>query len=147
MEPSGGAVPATPAVPRVSSLALVGIAGIALVVIAGIFGYILFVSGMRFDSQLWWIGFVSFVFAAAFYFTQAGVQNRTIPRSLAGAFFVIGAGSFYASLATNPDAPLVKLLWMVVLSVFLVAVLVGMYWHARSEERDAARKAQRRVTP
>ena len=132
---------------KVSSLALLGIAVIAVVVLVAIYGYILFVTTMAFHSKLWWMGLVSFIFAAIFYLLSAATKDRTIMRSASAAFFLIGAGGFYGSLFLNNDSEFSKLVWLVILSILVVLILVGIVYMARTEERDAARKAQRRLTP
>jgi FtsH-binding integral membrane protein len=133
--------------PKLSSVVLLAIAAIAVIVIAAIFGYILFFSGQPLTSQLWWMGFSGLIFALVFYFVYAATNDRRISRPLAGAFFVIGVGSYYGSLFTNGDTSIGKLLWMVLLSILVVIVLATIFWMSRQTERDAIRKNQRRLTP
>ena len=134
--------------PRLSSLALYGIAGIAVIAIAAIFGFILFVSGLTFTSQLWWMGVCGLIFALIFYMVYASTHNRTVAFPLAGAFFVIGIASFYGSVFVNANETSGgKLLWGLVISVFAIIVLVTIFYMTRQGERDAIRKSQRRVTP
>ncbi len=141
------AASSTVATPKLSSVALYAIAGIAIVVIASIFGFILFLSGMVLSARLWWMGVCGYVFSLIFYLVFAATEDRKVSRPLAGAFYVIGAGSFYGAIATNTDTSFGKLAWMIVLSVFVVVVLYLIFRMAREGERDAVRKSRRRVTP
>lgn len=138
----------TIAAPKLSSLALYAIAAIAVIAIAAIFGFILFASGLSFTSKLWWMGVCGLVFALIFYMVYASTHNRMVAFPLAGAFFVIGIGSFYGSVFVN-DAETSggKLLWGLVISIFVVIVLLTVFYMARQSERDAIRKGQRKVTP
>jgi len=135
------------AAPRLSSVILIAIGAIAVIVIAAIFGYILFLSGMGFSAQLWWMGLSSGIFAVAFYVVYAGTRDKRFSRPLAAAFFVISVGSFYAAVFTNQDSPLLKVIWLVLLSILVVGALVGLFVLIRDAERDAMRKSQRRITP
>jgi len=146
MEPSAPASPPIQ-VPKLSTFALAAIAGIAVLVIASVFGFILFVSGMILSAQLWWMGFCSLIFALVFFFVYASTEEKKIIRPLTGAFFVIGVGSYYGAIFTNGASGLVQVLWIVLLSVFVVVVLFAIFWSSRETERDAIRKSQRKVTP
>src|SRR3989304_9682659 len=117
MEPSAPASPPIQ-VPKLSTFALAAIAGIAVLVIASVFGFILFASGMILSAQLWWMGFCSLIFALVFFFVYASTEEKKIIRPLAGAFFVIGVGSYYGAVFTNDATGLVQVLWIVLLSVF-----------------------------
>ena len=130
---------------KLSAVALLGIAVIGDVVLASIFAYILAIATMPIDSRLWWMGLVSFLFALPFYLLYAGTGDRRIVRSLAGGFFLLGAGSFYGSIFLNSDSALIKLIWLVILSVVVVGVLGGILKMARDAEADAARLARRKV--
>jgi len=147
MDTSAPPAPGGPAVPKLSTVILLGIAGIGAIVLAAIFGYILVIAVMADHSRLWWMGLVSFVFALIFYLLSAATRDPTVLRPLAGAFFLIGAGGFYGSLFLNPDTQFGKLVWLILLSLVVVGVLVGMLYMARDREKEAARKAQRRVVP
>jgi len=134
--------------PKISSLALLAIAGIAVIAIAAIFGFILFASGLSFTSQLWWMGLCGLIFALIFYMVYASTHNRSVAFPLAGAFFVIGIGSFYGSIFVDANqSSLGKLVLSVLLSVFVLIVLVTIFYQSRRAEADAIRKSQRRVTP
>lgn len=136
------------AAPKISSLALYAIAGIAVIAIAAIFGFILFASGLSFTSQLWWMGLCGLVFSLLFYMVYASTHNRTITFPLAGAFYVIGVGSFYGSILVDPaQTTLGKLVLCVILSVFVLIILTTIFYMSRQGERDAVRKSQRKVTP
>ena len=138
----------TIAAPKISSLALYAIAGIAVIAIAAIFGFILFASNLSFTSQLWWMGLCGLVFAFLFYMVYASTHNRSVAFPLAGAFFVIGVGSFYGSIFVNAnESGLGKLVLSVILSVFVLIVLLTIFYQARRGEADAIRKSQRRITP
>jgi predicted neutral ceramidase superfamily lipid hydrolase len=132
---------------RLSSVVLLAIAAIGTFVLAAIYGYILTVLSADLDTRLWWIGFVSTIFAVAFYLLYAATADRRVLRPLSGAFFVISVGGFYASIFTNQDAEFTKLVWAIVLSILVVAALVGIYVMSREGEADAVRHAQRRLTP
>jgi len=67
-------------------------------------------------------------------------------RPLAGAFFLISAGSFYGSILTAPEDGL-RFVWFVILSILVVAALGGIFVMARQGEADRVRRAQRRVIP
>jgi uncharacterized membrane protein len=139
--------PAIP-VPKISSLALYAIAAIGVIAIGGVFGYILFASGLSFTSQLWWMGVCGLIFSLLFYMVYASTHNRTITFPLAGAFFVIGVGSFYGSILVDENqGGLGKLVLSVILSIFVVIILGTIYYMSRQSERDAVRKSQRKVTP
>ncbi len=134
--------------PKMSALALYAIAGIAVIAIAAIFGFILFASGLSFTSQLWWMGVCGLLFALIFYMVYASTHNRSVAFPLAGAFFVIGIGSFYGSVFVNANETSGgKLLWGLVISVFTIIVLVTIFYMSRQGERDKIRKSQRKVTP
>ncbi len=150
--PASSIPPAAPAAapePRLklSKVVLYAILAIAVVVIAAIFGFILiYVAGLT--HQLWWMGLVGLIFALVFYWIFAATHNRSIVMPLAGAFFVIGIGSFYGSIATDPGSDaLGKLVLMVIESIFVVIVLATIYIMARQGESDKVRKSQRKVTP
>ncbi len=138
---------AKPAAITLSSLALAGIAGVGTLVLSSIFTYILFVAPLAFDGRLWWIGFASGVFALAFFAVYAATHDRRVVRPLTGGFFLLSVVGFYGSIYANPDSQSTKLIWIVVLSILVAIPLVGMYVMARQEEADAARRAQRKVTP
>ncbi len=149
--PASSMPPAAPAAaePRLklSKVVLYAMLAIAVVVIAAIFGFILvYVGGLT--HQLWWMGLTSLIFALIWYVVYMGSHNRTIAYPLAAAFFVIGMGSFYGSIATDPvsDA-LNKLILMVLESIFLVIVLTAIWTMSRQSEEDRVRKSQRKVTP
>lgn len=147
MEPSPPP-PASPvAVPKLSSTALYAIVGISIAVIVAIFGAILLFYTGGLSNQLWLIGLCGLVFALLFYLVFAATHNRTIAGTMAGAFFVIGAGAFYGSIAVGTGDGANKLLWMVFLSVFVVIVLAVIFYMSSQGERDAIRKSQRKVTP
>ncbi len=150
MQPASPPPAPAPAIaaPRISSLALYAIAGIAVIAIAAIFGFILFLSGLTFTTQLWWMGICGLIFALVFYMVYASTHNRSIAFPLAGAFFVIGIGSFYGSIFVDANqSNFGKLALSVILSIFVVIVLVTIWYMARNTERDAVRKSQRKVTP
>lgn len=147
MDPSADSAPGGMAAPKVSTLALMGMALVGGVLLASIFAYILVLAPMAFDARLWWMGLASGVFALAFFFLYAGTRDRRVMRPLAAAFFVITAGSFYASIFSNPDPDATKVFWLVILSILVVVVLAAMFMMARDAERDAARRARRKVTP
>lgn len=134
--------------PKLSTTVLLAIAAIGVAVLAAVFGFILFVaSGLRIDERLWWTGLASMIFALGFFMLFAATNDRKIARPLAGGFFVIGAGSFYGSIFTGGASDVLKLAYMIVLSILVVIVLVATFVMARDAERDAIRKAQRRHIP
>ena len=140
--------PSGPALPKLSTTVLLAIAGIGVAVLAAVFGFILFIaSGLRIDERLWWTGFVSIFFALGFYLLFAATHDRRIARPLAGGFFLVAAGSFYGSIFTGGASDVLKLVYMIVLSILVVIVLVAIFVMARDAERDAIRKAQRRHVP
>src|SRR5712691_212543 len=98
MEPPQPPDPAGPAVPKLSTTVLFAMAAIGVIVLAAVFGYILFISGLPIDQRLWWTGLASMIFALGFFFLYGATHDRRIARPLAGAFFLIGAGSFYGSI-------------------------------------------------
>jgi cbb3-type cytochrome oxidase subunit 3 len=134
-------------VPKLSTVVLAAIAGIAVLVIASVFGFILFLSGMGLSSQLWWMGFCALIFALVFFFAYASTDEKKVIRPLAGAFFVIGVGSYYGAIFTNGDSQLLKVVWLVILSIFTVLVLFWIFWASREGERDTIRRSQRKLTP
>ncbi len=144
-------LPPAPAAPeprlKLSKVVLYAMLGIAVVVIAAIFGFILvYVVGLT--HQLWWMGLTSLLFAFIWYLVYMGSHNRTIAFPLSAAFFLIGMGSFYASIATDPVSdPLNKLILMVLESIFLVIVLTAIWTMSRQGEEERVRKSQRKVTP
>jgi len=143
------AAPAVGGAPKLklSTTVLFGIAAIGGILLASVFAYILVVAQMGFSARLWWMGFAGGIFAIAFYILQGVTGDRTILRPLAAAFFLIGAGGFYGAILTNTDSDSLKLIWIVILSILVVGVLAAMFYMSRDAERDAARKAQRKVTP
>ncbi len=147
--PASAAPPPAAREPRLklSKVVLYAMLAIAVVVIVAIFAFILlYVVG--FTNQLWWMGLTSLIFAFVWYLVYMGSHNRTIAFPLAAAFFVIGVGSFYGSIAADPvsDA-LNKLILMVIESIFVVVVLTAIWTMSRQSEEDKVRKSQRRVTP
>ncbi len=131
---------------KLSKIVLYAMLAIAVIVIAAIFGFILvYVAGLT--HQLWWMGFTSLIFAFIWYAVYMGSHNRTIAFPLAGAFFLIGMGSFYGSIAVDSTDALNKLILMVIESIFLVIVLVAIWTMSRQSEEDRVRKSQRKVTP
>lgn len=147
--PTSANPPAAPAAPRLklSKAVLWAMLAIAVVVIAAIFGFILvYVAGLT--HQLWWMGLVGLIFALVFYMIFAATHNRAIVMPLAAAFFVIGIGSFYGSIAADDSTDAFgKLILMVIESIFVVIVLTAIYMMARGSEQDKVRKSQRKVTP
>ncbi len=150
MQPASPPPAPAPAIapPKISSLALYAIAAIAVIAIAAIFGFILFLSGLTFTTQLWWMGICGLIFALVFYMVYASTHNRSVAFPLAGAFFVIGIGSFYGSIFVDSNqSDFGKLALSVILSIFVVIVLATIWYMARNAERDVVRKSQRKVTP
>lgn len=147
MQPSSPAAPPAMTVPKTSSVALIAIAAIAFVMLASIYGYILFISGLSLTAMLWWMGVVSLIFALAFFFVYAATANKRLMKPVTAAFFVIGAASFYGSILTTEGSGVLQLVWIVILSIFVIIVLFAIYWSSRSEERDAMRRSQRKLTP
>jgi len=147
MEPVPPPAPGGPAVPRLSTTVLFAIAGIGAIVLASIFGYILFIATLRLDERLWWVGFCSVLFSLAFFLLYAATHDRKIARPLAGAFFVIGAGSYYGSIFTGGSDQFAKLLFLVLLSILVIIALTAIFVMTRDAEHDAVRRAQRRHIP
>ena len=141
--PAGG-----PAIPKLSTTVLFAIAAIAIVVLAAVFGFILFVANIRnVDSRLWWTGFASMIFALGFFLLFAATHDRKIARPLAGGFFVVGAGSFHGSIFRGGASDVLKLVYLIVLSILVIVVLGAIFVMARDAEHEAVRKAQRRHIP
>jgi len=137
-----------PALPKLSTTVLLAIAAISVFILASIFGYILlFATTLRIDERLWWTGLASVIFSLAFFMLYAATHDRKIARPLAGGFFVVGAGSFYGSIFTGVTSDIVRLLYLIFLSVLVIIVLGAIFVMARDAERDAARKAQRKHIP
>jgi hypothetical protein len=147
MEPPHPPDPAGPAVPKLSTTVLFAMAAIGVIVLAAVFGYILFISGLPIDQRLWWTGLASMVFALGFFFLYGATHDRRIARPLAGAFFLIGAGSFYGSIFLGTASDFAKLVYLILLSTLVVIVLGGIFVMARDAEQDAIRKAQRKHIP
>ena len=147
MQPAAAPPASEPRAPKLSNLALWSIAAIAIIAMAGVFAYILFVSGLPFTTQLWWMGITGLILALAYYLVYAATGDRKITRPMAEALFVIGMGCFYGSVAVGPSDNLTKLIFFVLISILLVIVLVAIFMMARGAERDAIRKSQRRLTP
>jgi hypothetical protein len=147
MQPPSPPPAVPPALPKISTLALLGISAISFAILASIYGYILFISGLPLTAMLWWMGVVSLVFALAFFFAFAATDDKRVLKPVAAAFFLIGVGSFYGSIVTTPGAGLLQMIWIVILSVFVLVVLGWIYYSSRQEERDAIRRSQRRMTP
>ncbi len=141
--PTGG-----PAVPKLSTTVLLAIAAIGVALLVAVFGFILVVANIpNIDSRLWWTGFASMIFALGFFLLFAATHDRKIARPLAGAFFLIGAGSFYGSIFIGGASDVLKLVYMIVLSILVIVVLGAIFVMARDAEKDAVRKAQRRHIP
>lgn len=137
-----------PALPKLSTAVLLAIAAIGVILLAAIFGFILFVANIpNIDSRLWWTGFASMIFALGFYMLFAATHDRKIARPLAGGFFLISAGSFYGSIFTGGASDVLKLVYMIILSVLVIIVLGAIFVMSRDAEQDAIRKAQRRHIP
>ncbi len=110
-----------------------------------IFGYIATAPGWTTTARLWWIGFVGLVFAFVSFLVYAGTDAHPI-RLLAGGLFVIAVGSFYGAILLNPDQSL-SLVWLVLLSVFMLIILAFIFVMSRQREATAVRNAQRKLTP
>ena len=123
---------------------MIGIILAVAIIFIVIFGYILFLAPWTLTSRLWWTGFVGFVFAFIAYLIYAGTEAKPI-RLLAGGLFVIGVGSYYGAILTGDPSSV--LLWLVVLSVFVVIILAFVFVMARQGEATQARLARRRLTP
>ncbi len=137
-----------PALPKLSTSVLLAIAAISVFVLASIFGYILlFATTLRIDERLWWTGLASVIFSLAFFMVYATTRDRKIARPLAGGFFVVGAGSFYGSIFTGVTSDIVRLLYLIFLSVLVIIVLGAIFVMARDAEQDAVRKATRKHIP
>src|SRR5438876_10195486 len=147
MEPTLAPPPAGPNVPKLSTTVMVAMAALSAIVLAAIFAYILFVAVLRIDERLWWTGLCSMIFALGFFLLYAATHDRKIARPLAGAFFVIGAGSFYGSIFTGGSDQFAKLLYLILLSVLVIVALGAIFVMTRDAERDAVRRAQRRHIP
>lgn len=146
------APPAPPARPpglfKLSSTVLLAMAAISAIVLASIFAYILVLSpALRLDERLWWTGLASVIFSLAFFVLYAATRDRAVARPLAGGFFVVSAGSFYGSIFTGGAADLVKLLYLIFLSVLVLIVLGAIFVMARDAEQDAFRRARRKHIP
>jgi len=148
MEPTPMPPPGRPALPKLSTAVLLAIAVIGVVLLATVFGFILFIANIpNIDSRLWWTGFASMIFALGFYMLFAATHDRKIARPLAGGFFLISAGSFYGSIFTGGAGDVLKLVYMIILSVLVIIVLGAIFVMSRDAEKDAVRKAQRRHIP
>jgi peptidoglycan/LPS O-acetylase OafA/YrhL len=147
MQSSEPPAPRGPAVPTLSTTVLLAMAAIGVIVLAAIFGYILFVANLRIDERLWWTGLCSVIFALGFFFLYAATHDRKVARPLAGAFFVIGAGSFYGSIFTGGASDLAKLLYLILLSVLVMVALAAIFVMTRDAEQDAVRRSMRKHTP
>jgi hypothetical protein len=133
--------------PRLSTTVLIAMGALGAILLASIFGYILFVAQLRLDEQLWWTGLASAIFALGFFMLFAATHDRRIARPLAGAFFVISAGSFYGSIFTGDSESVAKLAYTVILSILVMIALGAIFMMARDSEQDAIRKARRRHIP
>ncbi len=139
------ATPAPTAPPvKTSTAAMVGMILAVAVIFIVIFGYILFLAPWELTARLWWTGFVGFVFAFIAYLIYAGTEAKPI-RLLAAGLFVIGVGSYYGAILTGD--PNSVLLWLVVLSVFVLIIFGFVFVMARQGEATQARLARRRLTP
>ncbi len=147
MDPTPVPAPGAPDVPRLSSTVLFAMGAIATVVLAAIFAFILFVATLRIDERLWWTGLCSMIFALGFFFLYASTHDRRMARPLAGAFFVIGAGSLYGSIFTGGSSDLAKLAYLILLSILVMIVLAAIFVMSRDAEQDAVRRAMRKHTP
>jgi len=132
---------------RLSWFALVAMAAIGAGALAAIFAYIFLVLTIPFDGRLWWAGLAAWGLALAFHLVSAAEGDRRVSHRLAGGFFLVGAGCFYGSIAGNADPVGTKLVWLVVLSVIVVALLAAIFVMARGSEADAERHAKRKMTP
>jgi peptidoglycan/LPS O-acetylase OafA/YrhL len=147
MEQPPAPAPGGPDVPKLSTTVLFVMGAIGTIVLAAIFAYILFVANLRIDERLWWTGLCSIVFALGFFFLYASTHDRKIARPLAAGFFVIGAGSFYGSIFTGGSSDIAKLVYLILLSIFVMVVLAAIFVMARDAEQDAVRRAMRKHTP
>jgi peptidoglycan/LPS O-acetylase OafA/YrhL len=147
MEPPLAPPPAGPDVSKLSTTVFFAMGAIATVVLAAIFAFILFVATLRIDERLWWTGLCSMIFALGFFFLYASTRDRKMARPLAGAFFVIGAGSLYGSIFTGGSSDLAKVAYLILLSILVMIVLAAIFVMARDAEQDAVRRAMRKHTP
>jgi len=132
---------------KVSNIVLLGIAGVGTFGLAALFAYILVFAAIPFETRLWWTGFASWVFALAFYLLSAAMKGQILILRFAGGFFLVGAAGFYGSIFLNPDPVSTKIVWLLVLSGLVVALLAAIFVIARGTEADAERRARRKVTP
>jgi peptidoglycan/LPS O-acetylase OafA/YrhL len=147
MDPTPVPAPGAPDVPKLSTTVLFAMGAMATVVLVAIFAFILFVATLRIDERLWWTGLCSMIFALGFFFLYASTQDRRMARPLAGAFFVIGAGSLYGSIFTGGSSDLAKLAYLILLSILVMVVLAAIFVMSRDAEQDAVRRAMRKHTP
>jgi hypothetical protein len=147
-QPIPAPAPGGPEVPKLSTTVLIAMAAIGMILLASIFAYILVLAtNLRLDERLWYTGLASMTFAFAFWFMYAATRDRKIARPLAGGFFVVGAGSFYASIFTGGTGGLTQLVYLILLSILVMIVLGAIFVMARDAEQDAIRRAQRRHVP
>ncbi len=130
---------------KTSTTAMAGMILMVAIIFGVIFGYIATAPGWATTARLWWMGFVGLVFAFISYLVYAGTDARPI-RLLSGGLFIVGIGSFYGAIFTNPDQSW-TLLWLVVLSVIVLVLLAFIYSMTRQAEATRVRNAERKLTP
>ncbi len=138
------ATPPAPPVVKTSTTAMAGMILMVAIIFGVIFGYIALAPGWSTTGRLWWMGFVGLVFAFIAYLVYAGTEAKPI-RLLAGGLFVVGVGSFYGAIFTGD--PNTVLLWLVVLSIFVLIILAFIFVMARQAEATRIRVSQRKLTP
>jgi len=131
----------------ISKAALAIIAFLGFFIIGLIYLYIFIYSGLSEADTYWWSGLVGFIFAFVFYIVHSAIREEPITRALSGAFFVIGAMFFYATIAFNSGySPADRIIWLIVLSVIVIVVLVFIWRMSVQRTADDERRARRQRT-
>ena len=129
-----------------SMAALAVIVFLAFFIIGLIYLYIFYYAVMPDTSRYWWSGFVGFIFALIFYMVHASIREEPVTRILSGMFFILGAVFLYAAVALGTPDPGNKIMWLIVLSVVVLAVVVLVWRMSVQRAADDERRARRRRT-
>jgi len=127
----------------VSMVMLLMIVAISVIILSLIFLFIILYSGLDTVGMALGIGAVSVIFSIVVYFAHM-VYDDTVTLALSGAFIMTGLLAFYAAILLSTAIPGDKIIYIVVLSIFVLMFLIFAYRLRRYGERQKERIAKRK---
>lgn len=127
----------------VSTLMLMLMVVVSVMIMGLIFAFIVFYSGLDLVGMALWIGVIAIIFAIVVYFVHA-IFDDPVTLALCGGFAMLGLLSFYAAIFISSAKPGDKMIYIAVLSIFVLIFLIFAYrmrsYGERQKERIAKRK-------